>query len=240
MEDWTCIPSLDDLFFDLAPYDFSSSLGNMNEDGDLLGRFCETPTTYTDLPDDLVVSVLEEQNVNENNNRSPGKEETSLSENLIEEVSLSKCRDWTSSTCADVPIGLSPEILQTLHLNGHGESSPVHDNLTPRIVVTAIRASEAIHSGQPPLCREGDDENINAAKVRGGKTAINKPYLWNPIVSHCGEGRDRRFLVWQSEEELKLQKGEWLALYWEQQDVLEKASKLPASRTSFPKRKRDL
>jgi hypothetical protein len=212
----------------------------MNGDGELLGRFCETPTTYTHLPDELTVSVLEEQDVNENNNRSPNKEETSLSENPIKEVSLSKCRDWTSSTCVDVPIGLSSEIIQTRHLNGHGESSPIHDYLTPRIVVTGTRASEAIHPGQPPLYTKGDDENIDEAKVPGGETAINKPYLQNPIVSHCGEGRNRRFLVWQSEEELKLQKSEWLTLYWEQQDVLEKASKLPASRTSFPKRKRNL
>ncbi|EED20481.1 hypothetical protein TSTA_037020 [Talaromyces stipitatus ATCC 10500] len=185
----------------------------MNEDGELLGRFCETPTTYTDPPDELAVSVLEEQNVNEDDNHSPNKEETSLSENLIKETHL---------------------------LNGHDESSPIHDGLTPRIVVTGTRASEAIHPRQPPLYTEGDDENIDEAEVPGGETAINKPYLQNPIVSHCGEGRDRRFLVWQSEEELRLQKSEWLTLYWEQQDVLEKASKLPASRTNFPKRKRNL
>ena len=85
-----------------------------------------------------------------------------------------------------------------------------------------------------------DDENIDEAEVPCGETAIDRPYLKNPIVSHCGEGKDRRFLMWQSEEELKLQKSGWLTLYWEQQDVLEKASKLPASRTSFPKRKRNL
>lgn len=211
----------------------------MNEDGELLGRFCETPTTYTDLPDELAVSVLEEQNVNKDNIRSSNKEENSLSENLNKEVSLSKCCGWTTS-CADVPIGLSPEIWQTHRLNGCDESSPIHNSLTPRIMVTGTRASEAIHPRQPPLNTEGDDENIDEAEVPGGETAINKPYLQNPIVSHCGEGRDRRFLVWQSEEELKLQKSEWLTLYWEQQVVLEKASKLPASRTSFPKRKRNL
>jgi hypothetical protein len=230
MEDWTCLPPLDDLFFDIVPHDFSLSSGNMDEDGELLGRFCETPTTYTDLPNELV---------NEDNNHSSNKEENSLSENVNKEVSLSKCCGWTTS-CADVPIGLSPEIWQTHHLNGCDESSPIHDSLTPRIMVTGTRASEAIHPRQPPLYTEGDDENIDEADVPGGETAINKPYLQNPIVSHCGEGRDRRFLVWQSEEELKLQKSEWLTLYWEQQDVLEKASKLPASRTSFPKRKRNL
>ncbi|EEA18502.1 hypothetical protein PMAA_102760 [Talaromyces marneffei ATCC 18224] len=212
MEDWTCLPPLEDLFFDIAPHDFSLSSGNMNEDGELFGRFCETPTTYTDTPDELAVSVLEEQNVKEDNNHSPDKEETSLSENLIKEVSLSKCCGWTTS-CADVPIGLSSETWQTHHLNGCDESSPIHDSLIPRIMVTGTRASEAIHPRQPPLYTEGDDENIDEAEVPGGETAINKPYLQNPIVSHCGEGRDRRFLVWQSEEELKLQKSEWLTLY---------------------------
>ncbi|KAF5015230.1 hypothetical protein F66182_13512, partial [Fusarium sp. NRRL 66182] len=213
MEDRTCRPRSDDLFFDIAPHDFSLSSGNMNEDGELLGRFCETPTTYTDPPDELAVSVLEEQNVNEDDNHSPNKEKTSLSENPIKEVSLSKCCGWTTSY-ADVPIGLSPEIWQTHHLNGRGESSPIHDGLTPRIVVTGTRANEVIHPGQSTLYTEGDDENIDKAEVPRGETTIKKPYLQNPIVSHCGEGRDRRFLVWQSEEELKLQKSEWLTLYW--------------------------
>ncbi|PCG88119.1 hypothetical protein PENOC_112390 [Penicillium occitanis (nom. inval.)] len=138
----------------------------MNEDGELLGRFCVTPTTYTDTPDELAVSVLEEQNVNEDNNHSPDKEETSLPENLIKEVSLSKCCGWTTS-CADVPIGLSPEIWQTHHLNGRDESFPIHDGLTPRIVVTGTRASEAIRPLQPPLYTEGDDGNIDEADVPG-------------------------------------------------------------------------
>uniref|UniRef100_A0A093UNA6 Uncharacterized protein n=1 Tax=Talaromyces marneffei PM1 TaxID=1077442 RepID=A0A093UNA6_TALMA len=163
---------------------------DMNEDGALLGRFCETPTTYTDFSDELAESIWEKLNINENNYRSPSNEKTSLSENLIEEVSLSKFRGWTSSTCADEPIGLSPKILQMSHLNGHGESF-IHDNLTPRIVVTGVQASEAIHPGQPLLYTEGDDKNINEAKVPGGEVAINKPYLHNPVVSHYGEGGDR-------------------------------------------------
>lgn len=234
MEDGTLIPSLDDLFFNITSHEFSSSSADMNEDGELLGRFCETPRTYTDPPDEPAVSVLKEQIVNKNNNRPPSKEENSLSGNS---VCLSKCRDCTSSTWVDIPTGLSSKSMQAHHLNGYGESSSMHDGLTPRIVVTGTRVSEAFHPGQPPLYTEGDEENIAEAKVPAGEAVINKPYLQNPIVSHCDKGEERRFLVWQSEKELKLQKSEWLTLYWEQQGVLEKASKLPGSRTSLPKGK---
>ncbi|KUL81769.1 hypothetical protein ZTR_09245 [Talaromyces verruculosus] len=237
MEDRTFIPSPDDLFFNITSHEISSSSADMNEDGELLGRFSETPRTYTDPPDEPAVSVLKERIVNKNNNRPPSKEETSLSGSS---VCLSKCRDCTSSTWVDVPTGLSSNTMEAHHSNGYGESSSMHDGLTPRIVVTGTRVSEAFHPGQPPLYTEGDEENIDDPKVPAGEAVINKPYLQNPIVSHCGKGKEMRYLVWQTEGELNFQKSEWLALYWEQQGVLERASKLPGSRTSLPKRKRNV
>lgn len=39
------------------------------------------------------------------------------------------------------------------------------------------QASDAIHPGQLPLYTEGDNENVDKAKVPGKGTAIKKPYL---------------------------------------------------------------
>lgn len=205
----------------------------MNEDGELSGRLCETTRTYTNLLDDLTVSVLEEQNAEESNNCSSSKEETSLSTNVIEKNSLSEGRDLT--ICADVPIGLSPKILQTRYLNDHGESSPSHSHLTPHIVVTETRPNEAIHPGQAPVHTEEDDEKSLDEAIEPGRETINKPYLQNPILLHCGENRDMRFLVWMSGADVEFQMSGWLKLYWEQRDVLEKASQLTASKASLPK-----
>lgn len=63
------------------------------------------------------------------------------------------------------------------HLNSHSESSLIYNDLTPRIVIIGTRANKAIHPSQSPLYTEGDDENIDEAKVSGGETTINKPYL---------------------------------------------------------------
>jgi hypothetical protein len=64
--------------------------------------------------------------------------------------------------------------------------------------------------------------------------------IQNVIVSEYDEGRIKRFLVKQSEEQLELQKSEWLTLYWGQQDVLMKVFELLISKATLPKRKRNL
>ena len=45
-----------------------------------------------------------------------------LSENLVEDGDLPMCCDWTPSVYADVPMGLSLEILETRRLNGRSSS----------------------------------------------------------------------------------------------------------------------
>jgi hypothetical protein len=47
-------------FYDMTSNEYSSSFGNVNEDDELFGRFCETVKIYTDMPEGIDLERLGE------------------------------------------------------------------------------------------------------------------------------------------------------------------------------------
>lgn len=66
-----------------------------------------------------------------------------------------------------------------------------------------------------------------------------KPFLQNPIQFHCNNSGEIEFLVRLSYNEVQTRMPEWLKLYQEQLELLEKESKIPGSRARLPKRKKE-
>ncbi|OKL55248.1 hypothetical protein UA08_09470 [Talaromyces atroroseus] len=177
MEDSNLLPPLHDLFFAIPAKESSSPSGSHNEDGELFGKLCETPSTYDNIPIGLSSDELEET-------PSSGNEDDNLSTYYT----------VTPSMCGEIPIVLSTNILSTDEGKEWKDCSPKYEESIPQIVVTTSPENETDRLGQKSNREKPSSSIIGNNKPGGGKTvAMNEPYLQNPIISHYQDSGHPQF-----------------------------------------------